>query len=477
MAHDSDQTLNGIASDPGGHWARFAAEVAGFEAQIRALPVVHAPDPAALRATLAARYDFSVGIPLARLADELTAMLRKGLVHVTHPRYFGLFNPSVREAAVLGDALAALYNPQLAVWSHAPVVQELERLTLGALARCLGYDPDSMAAHFASGGAEANLAGVLCALATRCPEAATRGLRGLARDPVLYVSVESHHSFLKIARMSGLGTDAVRQVPVTPALTMDVEALEAAITADAAAGRHPVFVVATAGTTGAGVIDPLAAVADVAERHGLWFHCDAAWGGGATLSPVLRPLFAGIERADSITWDAHKWLSVPMGAGMFFTRHADAPARAFGVASTYMPPAASTITEDPHLVTPQWSRRATGLKVFAALAELGLPGYARLVEHQAAMGEALRARLAAAGWRVVNDTVLPVVCFTHPEVDAGQITAATIRDRVYARGGAWVSTVELAAGAPVLRACITSYQTGPEDLEALVQELELARGA
>src|SRR5690606_17347151 len=159
------------------------------------------------------------------------------------------------------------------------------------------------------------------------------------------------------------------------------------------------------------------------------------------------------------------------------TRHPDAPARAFGVASTYMPPAASTITEDPHLVTPQWSRRATGLKVFAALAELGLPGYARLVEHQAAMGEALRARLAAAGWRVVNDTALPVVCFTHPEVDAGRITAAAIRDRVYARGGAWVSTVQLAGGAPVLRACITSYQTGPGDLEALVQELELARGA
>lgn len=477
MDHDAPDTLNGITADPNGHWARFAAEVAGFEARIRTLPVVHAPEPAALRQALAERFTFADGIPLPLLADELTGMLRKGLVHVTHPRYFGLFNPSVREAAVLGDALAALYNPQLAVWSHAPVVQELERLTLATLARQLGYDPETMAAHFASGGAEANLAGVLAALASRCPGAAEHGLRGLAREPRIYVSAESHHSFLKIARMCGLGTAAVREVPVTAALAMDVGALEAMLTADRDAGRHPVLIVATAGTTSAGVIDPLAEVADLAARYDTWFHCDAAWGGGAAMSPRLRPLLAGIERADSITWDAHKWLSVPMGAGMFFTRHPEAVGRAFGVASTYMPPAASTITEDPHLVTPQWSRRAIGLKVFAALAELGLPGYAALVEHQAAMGEALRDRLRDAGWMVVNETALPVVCFTHADITAGRTTASAVRDAVYARGSAWVSAVRLAGGPPVLRACITSYQTTAEDLDVLVHELEAARRA
>jgi glutamate/tyrosine decarboxylase-like PLP-dependent enzyme len=469
--------VNGIGSDPGGHWGRFVAEVNGFEAMIRSLPVVHAPEPAALRRSLGERFTFAEGIPLSQLADELTAMLRKGLVHVTHPRYFGLFNPSVREAAVLGDALAALYNPQLAVWSHAPVVQELERLTLATLARCLGYDPDHMAAHFASGGAEANFAAVLCALATHCPEAAIAGLRGLARAPRIYVSAESHHSFIKIARMSGLGTDAVRVVPVTAALTIDVAALDAMLVADRDAGDQPVLVVATAGTTSAGVIDPLAEVAAVAARHGAWFHCDAAWGGGAAMSPRLRPLLAGIERADSITWDAHKWLSVSMGAGMFFTRHPEAVARAFGVASTYMPPATSTITDDPHLVTPQWSRRAIGLKVFAALAELGLPGYARLIEHQAAMGEALRVRLREAGWQVVNDTPLPVVCFTHPDITAGRVAAAAVRDAIYARGEAWISVARLADGPPVLRACITSYQTTAADLDVLVAELAAALDA
>ncbi len=453
-------------------WSTIAREVEGFESTIRSLPVVHQPDPLELRAELEQHYDFSAPVPIDRLTTEMIALLRRGLVHVTHPRYYGLYNPSVRPAAVMGDTLAALYNPQLAVWSHAPAVQELERLTLRRFAVALGYDPDTMAAHFTSGGAEANLAAMLAALAVHCPAAATGGLRALDRQPVLYVSGESHHSFVKAARMTGLGTDAVRVVPVTNRFVLDTDALDAMMTADAEAGLHPVMVVGTAGTTSAGMIDPLPAIADVAARHRAWFHCDAAWGGAAVLSPRLRPLLAGIERADSITWDAHKWLSVPMGAGMVFTRHPDAMSQAFGVASAYMPPAASPVTVDPHLVTPQWSRRATGFKVFCALAELGVDGYATLIEHQAAMGDLLRERLSEAGWIVVNDTPLPVVNFTHADIRAGRIANTTIRDAIYARGTAWISAVTLTGGEPTLRACITSYLTTPDDIAALVSELE-----
>lgn len=456
-------------------WARLAREVADFEATIRSLPVVHQPDPLELRAELEAAYPFDAPVPVDRLTEEMIALLRRGLVHVTHPRYYGLYNPTVRPAAVLGDALAALYNPQLAVWSHAPAVQELERLTLRRFAAALGYDPDWMAAHFTSGGAEANLAAMLAALAIKCPAAATGGLRALPRQPALYVSGESHHSFVKAARMTGLGTEAVRVVPVTGRFTLDPAALDAMMTADREAGLQPFMVVGTAGTTSAGMVDPLPAIADVATRHDAWFHCDAAWGGAAVLSPALRPLLAGIERADSITWDAHKWLSVPMGAGMVFTRHPEAMSRAFGVASAYMPPATSPVTVDPHLVTPQWSRRAIGFKVFCALAELGTDGYARLIEHQAAMGELLRERLRTAGWIVVNDTALPVVNFTHPDIRAGRTTTVAIRDAIYARGNAWISAVTLTGGEPTLRACITSYLTTPEDIAALVEELEAVR--
>ncbi len=457
-------------------WQRLTDEAIDFESIIRSLPVVNQPDPAELRAHLEEFYDFAEPVPVDQLTNQLIAMLRRYLIHVTHPRYYGLFNPSTRPASVIGDALAALYNPQLAVWSHAPVAQELERLTLRCLASLLGYDPDTMAAHFTSGGAEANLVGTLLALSDRCPAAATGGMRALERQPVLYLSGESHHSFVKVARMSGLGTDAVRQVPVGSDLRMDPVALERMIVADLDAGFQPFLVVGTAGTTGAGVIDPLPELADVATRHGLWFHVDAAWGGSAVMSPTLRPLLRGIALADSITWDAHKWLSVPMGGGMVFTRHPEAMAKAFTVLSGYMPPAASSITADPHLVTPQWSRRSTGLKVFAALAELGVEGYARLVDHQTAMGERLRELLVAAGWQLVNDTRLPVVCFTHPRITDGTTTTSAIRDAIYARGTAWISEVVLTGKGKALRACITSYLTNEEDLLALVGELEIAIG-
>jgi glutamate/tyrosine decarboxylase-like PLP-dependent enzyme len=456
--------------------ARVAAELAAFPELIRSLPVVNTPDPIALREELASRFTFAAAEPLLPLTEEIISRLRTGLIHVTHPRYFGLFNPSVRPASVVGDALAALYNPQLAVWSHAPLVQELERLTLRTFAAALGYDPDAMAAHFTSGGAEANLAATLAALATKGPEASVDGLAALTQRPVIYVSGESHHSFVKIARMTGLGTSAIREVPITDQLVMDPDALHRMMTADAALGHLPMMVVGTAGTTSAGMVDPLPAIADVAAHHGAWFHADAAWGGAAALSPRLRPLLDGIERADSITWDAHKWLSVPMGAGMVFTKHPDAMAKAFSVASSYMPPATSPVTSDPHLVTPQWSRRATGLKVFFALAELGLDGYARLIEHQAAMGGLLRERLTAEGWIVVNDAVLPVVNFTHPAIREGRTTTTAVRDAIYARGNAWISEVQLTGRERVLRACITSYETMPEDVEALVGELRTAIG-
>ncbi|HET9133276.1 MAG TPA: aminotransferase class V-fold PLP-dependent enzyme [Gemmatimonadales bacterium] len=455
-------------------WQRLVAEIEGFEATIRTLPPVNEAEPAALRAALASRFRFDAPIPLDRLTEDVIGMLRSGLVHVTHPRYFGLFNPSTRPAAVMGDALAALYNPQLAAWSHAPVVQELERHVLATLAGLLGYDGATCGAHFTSGGAEANFTAVQAALADRCPGWSEDGLTALPRRPVLYVTGESHHSFLKIARMAGLGTSAIREVPVTERLQMDVTALDAMMTADAASGLLPLLVVGTAGTTSAGVVDPLHAIADVAARHGAWFHADAAWGGGAAMSPRLRPLLDGIARADSITWDAHKWLSVPMGAGMIFTRHPEAFRKAFGVHTSYMPPAADATTVDPYHASAQWSRRATGLKLFCALAELGLDGYAALIDHQAAMGELLRDELRAAGWIVVNDTPLPVVNTTHPRIRSGERTTAQVRDRVYARGRTWISEVMLTGRERTIRACITSYLTTAADVQVLVEELNAA---
>ncbi len=457
-------------------WSRVLQEIERFPAEIRDLPVGGPIAAATMRAELAG-YDFRRPLPLPRAVDELIGLLRERSIHVTHPRYFGLFNPSVRDAGVLADTLVALFNPQLAAWSHAPAVNEIERRVLATLAGVLGFDPERCAAHFTSGGAEANLTAVLAALAELFPEAAEDGLAAVDGRPTLYVSREAHHSFAKIARMAGLGSGALREVRVGKDLRLDPRALDRALRDDARAGVRPFFVVATAGTTSAGVVDPIDRIAEVAAAHGAWLHVDAAWGGAAALSPRLKPVLAGIERADSVTWDAHKWLSVPMGAGMFFCRHPETPSRAFGTATTYMP-AGSRGALDPYASTVQWSRRAIGIKLFLSLAELGLDGYRELIEHQAAMGDRLRALLTDAGWQVVNETPLPLVCCTHPDLEQGRKSkVGALVAEVQRRQRVWISKVVLTGGRAVVRACITSYRTEEEDLRVLLDELEQAKRA
>lgn len=454
-------------------WQQLESEIEALRRDIRDLQVVQEVDASELRAHLQQRYSFEDPIDLPIVVRETAEMLRRWNVHVTHPRYFGLFNPSVLEGAVIGDALVAAFNPQLAAWSHAPAAQEIERHVLRHFAALLGFDPDRTAANYTSGGAEANLTAVLAAIAKLEPDTSRGGISALSRPFGIYLTEQSHHSFVKIARMTGLGTDCLREVGMTDGLAMDPASLRERMASDRADGWRPAVVIATAGTTSAGAIDPLEELHDVATDFGAWFHVDAAWGAAAVLSPRLRPLLRGIERADSVTWDAHKWLSVPMGAGMFFCRHPEALRQAFAVSTSYMPGPTGGDTADPYAVTTQWSRRATGLKVFVALAEIGTGGYGELIEHQAHMGDELRSLLDASGWILVNDTRLPLVCFTHPRIRDGGVTTRQILDVIYRRGHVWISDV-LLGGESVFRACITSYRTEEEDLAVLVEELDVA---
>jgi glutamate/tyrosine decarboxylase-like PLP-dependent enzyme len=160
---------------------------------------------------------------------------------------------------------------------------------------------------------------------------------------------------------------------------------------------------------------------------------------------------------------------------MFFCRHPDAVRRAFDVSTSYMPSSASAQTADPYMTTVQWSRRAIGLKVFMSIAERGLEGISEQIDHQARMGDVLRSKLTKAGWMIVNETVLPLVCFTHADIRSGQRTTTEILETIYARGNAWISDVVLGGQERVLRACITSFRTNEQDLDSLINELELAR--
>jgi len=427
-------------------------------------------DPERIRRLLARRYDFAAPIAADALIADVARMLGDWSVDVTHPRYFGLFNPSVRPISVAADTLVALYNPQLAAWSHAPAANEIERHLVAFFAERIGFDPATAEGHFTSGGQEANHTAVIAALVRRFPELPDHGLRSLPGQPVIYLSEEGHRSLEKVAVATGLGRAALRAVPVDDELRLDPAALERAIEEDRRAGHLPFLVVATAGTTASGAVDPLPELAAIARREELQLHVDAAWGGGALLSRSQRQVLRGIEYADTVTWDAHKGLSVPMGAGMVFCRHPGVFHRAFSSAAGYMPGHRQG-TVEPHASSLQWSRRFIGLKVFMALAEVGTEGLERLIDHQSNLGELLRDRLGAAGFEVVHDTPLPVVCFTHPRLGDGADTPGRVAKRVTQTGRVWLSAVTLPRVGQTLRACITSYRTEPGDLDVLVAEV------
>ena len=445
-------------------------EFAKLEAEIACGPIVPSVTAEEIRAHLKSRYAFSQTMLLDDVVADVEQMLRKWQVQVTHPRYFGLYNPSVTLAGVVADTLAAMFNSQLANWRTAPAANEIERHTLAWLAAKFGL-PEEAIATFTSGGMEANLSAVVVALTHAFPEYGEFGLRHLAGEPALYLTEEAHHGFNKIAHMVGLGRRNLRVIGTDSGLKMNVEELKTRVDDDRIKGLLPFMVVGSAGTTAAGIIDPLAEIGSFCNEAGLWFHADAAWGGAAVVSPNLRHHLAGIERADSITCDAHKWLSVPMGAGMFFCRHPDSVAQAFRSDVTYMPGKTAgqmgdaAVTFDPLTNSAQWSRRFIGLKLFMSLAERGETGYAEMIDHQARMGNVLRELLTASGWRIVNATPLPVVCFTRDGLAPTALLAA-MRERQIA----WMSEATL-GGIPVVRACITSFKTTERDIEHVVGEI------
>jgi aromatic-L-amino-acid decarboxylase len=435
-----------------------------LQASIASGPILPSVTAEEIRAHLAAGYSFQQPLPLETVIADVEKMLSTWQVQVTHPRYFGLFNPSVTLASVVADALVAMYNPQLANWRTSPAGNEIERHTLGWLTAKFGL-PDTTIATFTSGGTEANLSAVVVALTHAFPAYGEHGLRHLNVTPAIYLTEETHYSFSKIAHMAGLGRRSLRKVPTDSALKMNLEELKRRIAEDRAQGFAPFMVVGTGGTTAAGVIDPLPELGAFCREAGLWFHVDAAWGGSAILAPSLKHYLAGIELADSITCDAHKWLSVSMGCGMFFCRHPDTVAEAFRADVSYMPGKKVGPVFDPFTNSAQWSRRLIGLKLFMALAQNGEAGYSEMLEHQTRMGHVLRQALQASGWRIVNATPLPLVCFTRPGMVPAEFLAA-----LHQRQIAWMSEARV-GDTPVIRACITSYRTNEADIDWVVKEM------
>jgi glutamate/tyrosine decarboxylase-like PLP-dependent enzyme len=246
---------------------------------------------------------------------------------------------------------------------------------------------------------------------------------------------------------------------------MSSAALAAAIAADLASGCTPVLIVASAGTTNAGMIDPLSDCAGLAERHGLWYHVDAAWGGAMIASEKLRGVLTGLERADSATIDAHKWFATTMCCGMFLVRDVGTQSAVFHVAASYMP--SHELTVDPYMNSAQWSRRFVGLRLFLSLASAGWAGHAAHIERAVEQAAQIRADLEARGWSVVNDSPLAVLTVVPPPALG---SPRTIVERVLKSGRAWVSLARFEER-DVVRICVTHGETSEEDLSILLETL------
>ncbi len=430
------------------------------------LPTVTAEE---VRTYLGSRYDFHQTMPLEEVVNDVEKMLRTWQVQVTHPRYFGLFNPSVTLASVVADTLVAMYNSQLANWRTSPAANEIERHTLGWLAEKFGL-PRNHIATFTGGGTEANLSAVVVALTRAFPDYGEHGVRHLKATPSIYLTAEAHNGYNKIAHMTGLGRRALRIVSTDSDLKMNLGELQRRVAEDRNNGFLPLMVIGTAGTTATGVIDPLPGMGQFCREEGLWFHVDAAWGGSAILAASLKHYLDGIGDADSITCDAHKWLSVSMGCGMFFCRHPDTVAEAFRADVSYMPGKKIGPVFDPYTNSAQWSRRFIGLKLFMALAQQGEAGYAEMIEHQTRMGNVLRDVLRASGWSILNSTPLPLVCFTRKGLVPGEFLASLHKRQI-----AWMSEARV-GNIPVVRACITSFRTTERHIHWVVSEMNRLAG-
>jgi glutamate/tyrosine decarboxylase-like PLP-dependent enzyme len=435
--------------------------------RVAAGPVVPTIDIAQFKDELAA-FDFQEPRSLDESLAWIVARLENGITHITNPRYFGLFNPAPSFPAQCADRIAAVFNPQLATSTTSPVPVALEAHVIRAVAHRAGF-PDTAGGHFTSGGAEANYTALICALTHACPGFALDGARAFSGRPTFYTSQDCHLAWLKIAHQAGIGRSAVRLVATDGTGRMSIPALQAAIAADRADGNVPVMVVATAGTTNAGMIDPLTACGQIAREHGVWYHADAAWGGGAIASDRLRGLLTGMEAADSMTIDAHKWFATTMGCGMFITRDPGLLSSTFQVSTTYMPSNLKAL--DPYVTSVQWSRRFLGLRLFLSLAAAGWAGHARHVERSVELAASLAHALRSRGWTIVNDSPLAVLSVLPP---SGSGNVASIVAKVLQSGRAWISSATF-EGQSVIRACLTHGETTQRDVDELVDALREAK--
>jgi aromatic-L-amino-acid decarboxylase len=414
------------------------------------------------------------------LFDYLHRVVFDWSVYMGHPRFYAYITGAGTVPGAAADLLASGINMNNGGWQLSGSATEIE-LQLGRWFATEMFDlPEGSGATLTSGGAMANFIALKAARDRRAGWDVRR--LGVAGGPplVLYLSEETHVVSERAADMLGLGTDNVRHVAVDDGFRMRVDALETAIDEDLAADRRPFAVVGSAGTVATGAVDPLHAIADLCAARDLWFHVDAAYGGPARLAPDLRPLMDGIERADSIAFDPHKWMYTPLVGGCVVMRDMRHFSESFDMYASYV------VQDKDHTGhgmdlgrnSPNFSRQFASLKILVSLLAHGRSAYARRISQDAALarylGELVREREA---FELATPPSLSICCFRYVPLGLAGDDAAReaylsalnqeLMTRIQSDGRVFCSNAIL-GDRFVLRVCIVNYRTEAPDVEALL---------
>jgi aromatic-L-amino-acid decarboxylase len=403
----------------------------------------------------------SGGIGAIAALREAEAFLDESLAQ-SRPRFFGYVGSSGLEVGVLAEALSASHDVNMA--SVAATATMVEQQTIQWVSEFVGFG----AAHgvITSGGMLSNLTALAVAREQALPGTRQTGSDGRG---TLYISVEAHSSIDRSAELLGLGSNAVRAIPIDENRRMDVRALESQIQADIANGFVPVAVVATAGTTLTGAVDPIRAISDVCKLHGVWLHVDGAYGLPAAATESAGALFDGINLADSATIDAHKWLFVPKACGVLLMRNNGALLTTFGHAASYM----VDVEENPVDRTLEYSRPFRSLKLWVAFRAHGADAMRAALEDNVQLAQRLADMVVeTSNLELVVKPQLSIVPFRRiPERGSIDQHNSSIAKQMQLDGDAYVTSA-IVDGKTALRPCFTNFRTSLEDVRELLDIVE-----
>jgi aromatic-L-amino-acid/L-tryptophan decarboxylase len=447
---------------------------ADYHKTLRDRPVRAQTRPGDIRAGLAPSPP-EAGEDMAAIMADFDTTIMPGITHWQHPRFFAYFPANAAPPSMLAEFLTTVIAPQCMLWQTSPAATELETVVLDWLRLAIGL-PEGLAGVIQDSASSATLAAVLTMRERALDwQGNAQGLAGQARLRV-YCSAEVHSSVDRAIWIAGIGQDNLVRIPTSgPLRGMDVAALSAAILADMTAGHRPAGIVACTGGTGTGACDDLTGVMDVAARHGLYTHVDAAWAGAAMICPEFRDLWAGVERADSVVFNPHKWLGAQFDCSAHFLRNPADLVRTLAIQPEYL----KTHGHDGIINYSEWTvplgRRFRALKLWFLIRSYGLEGLRGMIRDHVRWSQALCERLRATpGFQVVTEPVLSL--FTFRLDTGGDAANLALVERINADGRIYLTQTRV-DGRLVIRFQVGQFGAEEADVAMAYEVIaELAQG-